>query len=305
MLPSVEDWLSDSWSDYKRRFWPLAAVLALTSLAAAAGALLPLAPAALAHWLGAASPWLIWGAAFAVSSVAALWLSTWGQAAAMIAASSDRGAMPAMAEGWRRTAAFAWTLSLVLLAACGGLVLFLVPGLVLAALLFFAPFYELEGEETGLAALELSWARVMPRLGAVFGRLVLLAAILWTPSWIPWIGWLLTPLFAPFGIVAAARLAADLRALSPAPERPRLAGPVAALAALLLLAGGAASWGSYLAGQALAKRWASGSLSLAAPDPATAQSLIAVLRGEGTEEDMRRSTAYALSLSSAAARGGP
>lgn len=273
MLPRVEDWLSASWTDYRRRWLPLMAVLAAGGLVTAFAVLLPVLPAAAAAYSGAVSPWPAWGAAFAFSLLAGLWLSTWAQAAAMLAALRDEGAGEALSEGWRRTPAFAWVLSLVLLAAGGGLVLLIVPGLVLGVLLFFAPYYQMSGEESGLGAVELSYARVRPHFGAVAGRLVLAAAIVWIPSLIPWLGWLIGPLWAPFGLVACARLAADLKDLSPAPERPRLAAPVAALSAVLVLATAAAAWGATRAAAAMADAFASGAVTL--PDTETAQSMLA------------------------------
>lgn len=287
MLPSVEDWLSASWEDYRRRWAPLMAVLAVGGLATAFAVFLPLAPAALASWTGAAPPWLAWGAAFAVSLLAGLYLSTWAQAAAVLAATRDAAAGESLREGWRRTPAFAWVLSLVMLAAGGGFVLLVAPGLILAVLLFFAPFYQMSGEESGLAAVELSFARVRPRLGAAAGRLVLLAAIAWLPSWIPWVGWLIGPLWAPIALVAGGRLADDLKALSPAPERPRLGGAVAALSVVLVLAAAAASWSAARVAAAMTL-----------PDADTAQSMLAVLQGKGTDDDARKSVTYVLTLSS-------
>ncbi|MBI3289529.1 MAG: hypothetical protein HYZ74_08435, partial [Elusimicrobia bacterium] len=95
-----------------------------------------------------------------------------------------------------------------------------------------------------------------------------------------------------------ARLAADLKTLSPAPERPRLAAPVALLSALLLGAGGAAMWSA----RAVYEAYASGALSLKAPDADTASSLLNALQGKGNEEDMRRAMEYAIALSSGMAR---
>lgn len=276
-------------------------VLALTGLATAAAVLIPALPAAAASVAGAAPAWLIWTAASLLSLAGGLWFSTWGQAAALRAAACDARPGEAMGWGWGRTAGFAWVLSLALLAVGGGLVLLIVPGLWLGAAFFFAPYYQLEDEASGLAALELSFARVRPVFGAVAWRLVLLGLIVWLPSRIPYLGWLLAPLWAPFGLVASARLAADLRTLAPAPERPGLLAPVAALSLLFVSAGGFASWTAARAGLRLYDSYASGRLSLPAPDAATAQSVLAVLQGQGTEEDSRRSLNFVLELSSAAA----
>lgn len=299
MLPSVEDWLSASWADYRRRWAPLMAVLAVGGLVTAFAVFLPLAPAAIAAFSGAVPPSLAWSAAFLVSLLVGLVLSTWAQAAALLSATRDGGVSEALASGWRKTPAFAWVLSLAMLAAGGGFVLLVVPGLILGVLLFFAPYYQMSGEASGMTAVELSFARTRPRLAAVSGRLALIVAIVWIPSWIPWIGWLIAPLWAPIGLVACGRLAEDLRAADPSPELPRLGGAVAALAVVLVLATGAAAWGAARAASALSEELASGRLSL--PDPETAQSMLAVLQGRGTEDDARRSTAFVLTLSSGTA----
>ena len=224
MLPSIQDWLAASWADYRRRWLALMAVLALAGLATAAAVFLPLLPAGLAAYGGAGSPWLIWGGASMVSLLAGLYVSTWAQAALMRAASGDEGAGAALRGGWHRTPAFAWVLSLVMLAAGGGFVLLIVPGLILSVLLFFAPFYQMSGEDHGMGAVELSFARVWPELGAVSARLFLAGLIAWLPSWIPYLGWLIGPLWAPFGLVACARL----RTIeSPRPARAPAFGPQA------------------------------------------------------------------------------
>lgn len=302
MLPGIEDWLSASFSDYRRRFWPLMSVLAAGGLATAAAALLPLFPAALATYLGWGSPWLIWSAALLVSLLAGLWLSSWAQAAAVLASTTDEGAGGALGEAWPKTPAFAWSFTLVMLAAGGGFVALILPGLALAVLLFFAPFYQLGGEGDGLDSLELSYARVRPRLGATAGRLVLLAAIAWLPSWIPWVGWLIGPLWAPFGLVACARLAADLKAADEAPVRPSLRTAVAGLSALLLVSMFATSFALTRAAAAAREAVLSGKLAGKAPDAATSQALLALLQGQGSDEDVQRSLTYVLSLSSAVGR---
>lgn len=300
MLPSIPDWLSASWADFRRRWLSLMAVLGLTSVATAVVVLLPVVPAGFAAFAGV-SPWLAWGACGAVSLLAGLYASTWGQAALMRAASLDEPAGESLGAGWRQTPEFALALSLALLAAGGGFFLLIVPGLVLTALLLFAPFYQLSGEERGLAALELSWARARPALGGVCARLILAVLIAFLPSWIPYLGWLVGPLWAPFGLVACARLAGDLKAMSPAPARPRLGAPVAALGAVFVLATAAASYGAARAVLAVSDAYASGRLSPMMPDAMTAQSLLSVLQGQGTDEDRRRSEAFVISLSSAVA----
>lgn len=302
MLPSVELWLSASWSDYRRRFWPLMSVLAVGGLVTALFVFLPLAPAGLATMFGLGSPWLVWGAAVFVSLLAGLWFSTWAQAAAMLAATTEGSADASLREGWRLTPAFAWVLSLVLLAVCGGFALLILPGMILTVLLFFAPYYQLSGEASALDAVELSFARVRPHFGAVSGRLALIALLVWVPSWIPYVGWLIGPLWAPFGLVAGARLAADLRVLSPEPVRPSLRTAITALSLVFVVASFSISYFAARQAAGLYAAYASGQLSLQAPDQSTSQSLLSLLQGHGTDEDVQRSLTYVIALSSAAGR---
>lgn len=300
MLPGITDWLSASWADFRRRWLSLMAVAGLTGVATAFVVLLPVAPAAFASFAGL-SPWLVWGTCGTVSLLAGLYASTWGQAAMMRAAAFDEPAGRSLSEGWRQTPEFAVALSLAMLAAGGGFILLVLPGLALTALLLFAPFYQLAGEERGLAALELSFARARPALGGVSARLALAALIALLPSWIPYLGWLVGPLWAPFGLVLCARLAADLKAASPAPARPSLAVPVAALGAVLLVSTAAASYGAARAVFAVSDAYAAGRLTPMMPDSMTAQSLLNVLQGQGSDEDRRRAQEYAITLSSAVA----
>ncbi len=276
-------------------------VIAVGGLATAAGAVLPLIPAGLAAVFGVGSPWLIWSAAAFGSLLAGLWLSTWAQAAAVRAASGDEDAGQALRLGWGQTPAFAWVLSLAMLAAGGGFVLLIVPGLILSVLLFFAPFYQIAGEDHGMGAVELSFARVKPLLGPVSTRLSLVVLITWLPSWIPYVGWLIGPLWAPFALVACARLADDLKMSAPAPERPSLGAAIGALSFVLVVAMLVSTWAATRSAMALYNSYASGRLELKAPDAETAQALLAVLQGKGSDEDKRRSTTYVLSLSSVTA----
>jgi len=301
MLPGIGDWLSASFADFKRRWVAIMSVLAIGGLATAAAVLFPLLPVGIAAFLGLAPQWAIWGAYTAYAVIAGLYLATWAQAAAIRASAFDEDAGASLRMGWRQTQAFAWVLSLAALAVAGGVFLLILPGLILGVLLFFAPYYQMSGEEAGLGAVELSFARVKPVFFAVLVRVFLAILIAWLPSWIPYAGWLIGPLWAPFALVAFARLADDLKSLAPAPARPSLGVAVGALSLVFVFSTCAATWIVARGAAALYESYASGKLALQPPDAQTAQSMLAVLQGHGTEEDARRSADYVLSLSSAAA----
>lgn len=260
-------------------------------------------PAGLAAMLSMGSPWLIWGVSLTVSLALGLWLSTWAQAAAIRAAFIDEGAVDSLRESWSQTWGFGVVLTWLCLVVGGGLLLLIVPGIILGVLLFFAPFYQLSGEGEGLDAVGLSCARVKPVLGPIVVRLGLIGFIVAVPSWIPWVGWIIGPLWAPFGLVACARLAADLKCMMPRPEKPRgLAMSAVALSAVLMLVLGAGSWFTARKAQRLYADYNSGALSLRVPDPATSASFLALLEGKGSNDDIQRVVNYALSMSSSTSR---
>lgn len=235
-MTSVDEWISVSWKRFSARWWP---ILGASGVAAAASLLGLLLPGLIGVGVASLGRWPVWavsGAAAVVSLLLAAWLSTWAQAAAIEAAAGEGDIPSCLASSWTKTGAFAWTLSLVLLAAGGGFFLFLLPGLWLTPLLFLAPFYTLSEGAGGLEALELSWRRVSGRWGAVAGRLLLAGLLPFAVGLIPLLGWLLGVVAGPFSLVMLATLAEQLAASDPGPERPapRLGAAVAALSALFL-----------------------------------------------------------------------
>lgn len=235
-MSSVEAWVGRSWERFKRRWWVLLAVSGVGGAATLLGLFVPAAAGMLASGLGRWPAWAVWAAAGGAGFLAALWLSTWAQAAAMEAAAGDKDVWPCLADGWAKTGAFAWTLSLVLLATGGGFFLLLLPGLWLSPLLFWAPFIHVTEGVSGLEALEASWRRVSGRWWAVCGRLAVAGAVPFAAGLVPLVGWLLGLVAGPLSLVMLAELAEELRRLDPgeASPAPRLGPAVAALAALFL-----------------------------------------------------------------------
>ena len=245
-MSPLSRWLSDSWDDFARRWTDLMLVTAVGGIAAAAAAVVPLVPALLLALARVASPWAIWGPALFLALLAALWVSTWGQAALMRAAARDEKAFETLRVSWSTTGRFAWVTTLFLVAVGGAFVLFIVPGLFLAAALMPGLFYELDGEAEGLDSLSLAWGRFRAAPLEVLWRTALAFVLAALPSLVPWIGWLLGPLAAPFALVAAARLAAELKTLTPAPEKPRLLGPaIFFFSGMLVLSSAASAWIMY------------------------------------------------------------
>jgi hypothetical protein len=236
-MPSFSDWLKGSWDDYRRRWAVLFAVAGTAGAVALLAGFVPFVPAALATAFGAGPAWAVWGLASLAAVLAVLWFSTWAQAAATRAAMTDETAGECLSRGWALTGEFGWVLTLTLLAVAGGYFLFIVPGILLSVLLFFAGFFQIAGEGDGVRALALSWGRVRPRFGLVATRVFAAGLIAAAPGWIPYVGWLIAMFWAPFGLVALARLARDLRAADPEPAAPSWLGGAVAGLSFVCLAG--------------------------------------------------------------------
>jgi hypothetical protein len=288
-MPSFSDWLKASWDDFRRRWGVLMAVAGVSGAAALAGGFAPFVPAALLTASGVGPAWAVWGLASIAAVLAALWLSTWAQAAVTLAAMTELPAGECLAQGWKRTGAFAWVLSLALVATCGAYFLFIIPGLLLSVLLFFGAFICMSGEAEGERALALSWARVRPRFGAVSARVVAAGLLAAAPGWIPGVGWIIAMFWAPFGVVALARVAKDLRAADPEPALPPRFGAALAGLAAVFAVGGALS--CFLAVRAVSETMRTfndpGGLA-SRLRPETAQELTGLLTGQGSDEDKKK-----------------
>lgn len=274
-MPSFADWLKASWGDFRRRWGVLLAVAGAGGGATLAAGFLPFIPAAILTAFGVGPAWAVWGSASAVSLTAVLWLSTWAQAAMMRAALTDEPLRQCLSLAWGQTAAFAWVLSLTLLAVVGGYFLLVIPGLLLSVMLFAAPFCQISGEAEGARALGLSWARVKPHFWTVAGRMLAATLITAAPGWIPYVGWLVMMFWAPFSFVAMARVDKDLRAAEPQAEGPAWMGTaIAGLTAAFLIGGAAATFGAVRLTMAAAREFNAPGGIASRLKPETAQALM-------------------------------
>ncbi len=302
-MPPFTDWLRACWSDYRRLWGRLMTVLGVAGAATLAAVAIPLIPALMLAVLRIGPLWAVVGLGAAASLTAALWASSWGQAAALRVVRYDEPPADSLSRAWGQTAAFGWVVTLTFLAMGGGFALFVFPGAVLTVLLFFAPYYEISGEGAGIQALGLSWARVAARPADAVLRLLAALILAWAPSQIPLVGWLIAMVWAPFGLVATSRLADDLRAASPDARSPEWMGrAVAGLSAVLLIGLLGASIGAaYLARRALPMASGMvGRLMAGGLDPASGQALLAVAQGTATPEQRSQAYHFAVAASSAA-----
>lgn len=289
-MPSFKDWLKASWTDFRSRWTVLFTVLGLSGAATLVGCILPFGPAALAAAIGAGPAWAVWGPAAAVAALAALWLSTWAQAAVMRAALTEEPAGECLKRAWAQTPEFAWVLSLTLLSVAGGYVLLVLPGLFLSIVFAPAPFFLMMGDSRGMRALGASWARVLPRLGSVALRVMAAGLIAALPAKIPYLGWLIALLWTPFGAVALARLSRDLRDADPDPKIPSwLGGAVAALSFVFLAGTALAAVLAVRIVVPLARSIGGGDASSARGlDADTGNAMIAELTGKATPEQQKK-----------------
>ena len=296
-MPSLKDWLRASWNDFIRRWPTLMAVAGVGAAATMLGVFLPLLAAGLAALMGVEAL-SAFGLGGSVALAVGFWLSTWTQAAVLRAALTEEGASEVLSRSWAMTTPFAWVLSLFLLAVGGGFFLLVLPGVLLGMLFFFGPYYQMSGEAEGLRSLELSWARVRPRMGETGWRLSLAGLLTMAPGWIPYIGWLIAPFWTPFGIVASARLARDLRDAAPEARPPRLAALVAGLSLVCVLGAGVSCWGGLRTYHKLRDGALSGKLFASGLDEETGHALIAVLSGKASEEQRQKAFSYVVAQSS-------
>lgn len=302
-MPPFWDWIGACWSDYRRLWGRLMTVLGVAGAATLAAVALPLIPALILAVLRIGPLWVVVGMGATASLTVALWASSWGQAAALRVVRYDEPAADSLSRAWPQTAAFGWVVTLTFLAMGGGYCLFVLPGVALTVLLFFAPYYEISGEGAGTRALGLSWARVAARPGDAVLRLAAALILAWAPSQIPLVGWLIAMVWAPFGLVATSRLADDLRAASPDARAPEwMDRAVAGLSAVLLVGLLSASFGAvYLARRALPMASGmAGRLMAGGLDPASGRALLAVAQGTATSEQKRQAYDFAVAASSAA-----
>lgn len=213
-LPSLSELLEESWRRYKILFWPLMAVGGLGGIIALFAALVPFS-IALYLWFGAgySSPWL-WGFSGAASLFAALSAATWAQIALMETALNPVGFTHAVAvyrATWKKTTSFSWVCFLSLLAAIGGVYLFIFPGIFLAFALSFAPFICLAENIKGVKALERSLSYFNGHWFGIVGRLIFISVSAWLLSAIPILGVLSGILTLPFALIFTTVLYSQLR----------------------------------------------------------------------------------------------
>ncbi len=293
---SLGQWLELSWQRYKDRLWEQLTIGGLGSAAGLAAALLPAALPAFWWSLRGGVPIAVWIAAGLLSVSGVLWTMGWAQAAMAESALAPEklGWRRAFSLSWPKVAAFSWVCILWFLVLCGGLFFFVVPAIVLGVSLAFAPLACVAESKAGFSALEASFSRVRGRWWSVLGRLALVGLALSAAAAVPWVGWILSALAAPFALIAAAALYEDLRRIagpegSPWPLRAWL---LACAGGLLILAGIGAGAARAIASLDRGSLAAAARTLMQRPlDQEKAQELAQILQGGATPETLSQALA--------------
>ena len=126
----------------------------------------------------------------------------WGMAAFVFAVTdSTVGIKEAFGRGWQRVWSFMWLYSIMGFVITGGFLLFLVPGIIFSVWFAFSQFVLARDDLRGMDALLKSKEYVRGMWFEIFGRLVTVWLVSLLLGAIPFIGPLLSLLFAPFMMV--------------------------------------------------------------------------------------------------------
>jgi hypothetical protein len=224
-----------------------------------------------------ALPWIIAGL-LAFSAV--LWMGGWVQAALIEMALAEPGTLSVSASyrrTWSKVVPLSWASLLFACVVLGGSFWLVLPGIWIGAALALAPIVCVSESASGWRSLTASYDLVSGRWFPVFLRLVLIGLATFLPSYIPWIGPIMSAFTAPFALVASCVLYGQLKAAAAPPtSRSRwaislcLAGLIVPVFLGLRAAGTlGSSW------PALKEDFAS--LVSRPPDPETAQKLSNIL----------------------------
>jgi len=150
---------------------------------------------------------------FTIGMTAMFWPIT-----ALVIAVADRSLSlrEALAEGWKKLWAFLWLFSILGYVVAGGYLLFIVPGVIFTVWFIFSQYILATENIGGMDALLKSKAYVKDRWFDVFIRFLVIWAISTGVGMVPFLGIILSFLFAPFTMIYSYLIYEDLKALNPA-----------------------------------------------------------------------------------------
>jgi hypothetical protein len=124
----------------------------------------------------------------------------------------NMGVKEALSVSWPKIASFFWVSLLLGLAVLGGYILVIIPGIIFGIWFCFSPYVFIEDGTKGTAALKKSKELVKGYWWPVFGRIMLLAAVVILISWIKFFGPIINIIFSvPFSVIYVYYLYQDIK----------------------------------------------------------------------------------------------
>lgn len=228
-LQNIESLIKDAWIIYKQRFGTLIAIHLIPTIILGLMAGILFGGIAIFKNVPTTSLSLIIGFAvlMAFSLLAFMIIFAWSQIA-LVYAIKDReeniGVMESFKRGWARIGRYFFASLMSSLAILGGLLLFIIPGIILAVRLGFARFISVFEEEHGLTALQKSREYARNIWWKIATRVLILSALSWGlsmasntilsffPRYVSFAaGAILIFLFAPYALIYSILLYLDVK----------------------------------------------------------------------------------------------
>lgn len=211
-LISVKDLFKQSFDIYVNKFWFFVKLMALNSLA-----FLLLAPAGiLMFFIGDSLGSIITVSIFFALSIVAIILVSTLINVALIISVKERAKnftlKQVLSESRSIFVSYLWVSSLVGLAVLGGLILFIIPGIVFLVWFVFSSYVLIDQGIKSKQSLAESKNLVKDYWWAVFGRLILATILITAISWAPLAGDIFSFFFGvPFGTIYSFLIYEDLK----------------------------------------------------------------------------------------------
>ena len=210
-LRSLGELFSDALERYKVRFGTFFGIIFLSLLLVVATVVIAAATGLALSFVLPVKKQVVVAIGVLIGSIPFFAVLFWGLAAFIFAVTdSTLGIKEAFGKGWRSIWSFMWLYSVMGFVITGGYLLFLVPGIIFSVWFAFSQFVLAKDDVRGMDALLKSKEYVRDMWFEVFGRL----AVIWLVSLflgtIPFLGPLLSLLFAPFVMVFTYLIYEDL-----------------------------------------------------------------------------------------------
>jgi hypothetical protein len=212
-ISALSDLFREAWETYKRRLGTLIALYLLSFLffALAFGVFFGFG-FLVSLLLGESKAVIVAGAI--TGALAGMLVMTWGIAAVAYAVVDEQiGIKDSLGKAWDKVGAFLWFFSVFGYLITGGFLLFFFPGVIFLVWFSFGQFILAAEGQKGMDALLKSKEYVRGQWFDVFARLFVIYALSGLIGAVPFVGPLLSLLFAPFMMIFLFLIYRDLRGL--------------------------------------------------------------------------------------------